>query len=532
MSLEEYGIPSALKSIYPLTEPNQSIRLYEGTLEVLQEGISRKGDGVIYLKWFPSPRIEFQITCQESLQFRGVETTFKFPEIESPVKALVSINDRFNLTERSIQITGRVREPIIIGLGQSLSYLHFHLTNFEDFYGTTSVLIEDDKGLFVAQRATLEAGGWRVTIDQLKSTTDDIKILKSQGGYTVTHIGKLEKVSGDLFTADDGRTTLSVLSDFLSFVKGFMVVPILLVGYDSKNNPIWQEWAESKTASSWQNVNSWAWGLTAKNFVKAFPGFWNWRQSWSDAARRAIYWYVESNTQAGAIEGSCVLEQATLELIAWTYLATEFESDAKLPSKQQQFRHSSQKINHLLARLDIPQTIPSDLTTLVTLASNQNWDSNGALVFVKIRNDITHSDPSNQNRLQNTSVNARIEAWELGLWYLELVLLRLFDYQGVYFNRLRRGTRYFGDLDIVPWVDQYIQAALSKATYEILESNSSFSGKISEFENLQASAETLEVCQQKLEKALKDWIVVELSRGNSLPVINGIDVNHPTGDMA
>lgn len=521
--MEEDDIPLALKSIHSLREPNQSIQLYEGTLKVLQGGDSRQGNGTIYLKWFPFPQIEFQLTCDKSLYLRGAETTLKFPEIDSPVKTLISVSDRSSSTEREIHITGRIREPIVIGLGRLLTYIQFHLTNFEDFFGTAPALIEDNGGVFIAQRATLEAGDWKITIDQLKTTTSNIKVLKAQGGYAITHVGKLEKISGEVFTTNEGHVALRALSDFLSFIKGLRVIPILLVGYNSENDLIWQEWSEAKTASSWQNVNSWAWGVNATNFVKAFPGFWSWWHTWSESARRIIYWYVECNTQAGAIEGSCVLEQATLELIAWMYLEADFKSN------QKQFKHPSQKLNHLLFKLDIPQEIPSDLTKLASLARQRIWDDNGALIFVKVRNNITHSDPGNQDRLRDISVDARIEAWELGLWYLELILLRLFDYQGVYFNRLRRGVRYFGDLDLVPWlisrVEQYIQVAMRHATYTSLE-DGSFSGEIFEFANLQVNAETEEACQQKLEKMLKESIIVGLSQGSSLPIMNGINLNH------
>jgi hypothetical protein len=536
MRLEHNNLSIALEPNYSLKSPNQPIQLYEGVLDVFQEGSTRRGNGAIYLKWFPFPQIEFQLTCEESLQLRGAETTFKFSDLENPVKALISINDRLGLTGKSMQITGRAREPIILGLGQSLSCLQFHLTNFEDFFGSDRALLVKEKEEFIAQRAILEAGDWRITIDQLKTTTADIKILKAQGGYAVTHVGKLEKVSGDDFTADSGRNVLKALSDFLSFVRGLRVVPVLLIGYNSAGNSIWQEWVEAKTASPWQNVNSWAWGVTATNFEKAFPGFWSWWHTWNDAARRVIYWYVESNNQAGAIEGSCVLEQATLELIAWKFLTAEFEGDAKLSDNKKQFKYPSQKLNHLLAKLDIPQKIPDDLTTLITLANNQNWDDNGALIFVKIRNNITHSDPSNQNRIKNISLAARVETWELGLWYLELILLRLFHYQGVYFNRLRQGVRHFGDLDLVPWlvprIDQYVQAAMNQVSYAVLEDNGACVGEVPGFEALQVSADTREACQQKLENALRKAIVVELQRGNSLPIINGIDLNCPTEDVA
>ena len=450
MPSEQHNLSPALKPFYQSEEPNRPIPLYTGTLEVIQEGVSRQGNGVIKLNWFPHPQIEFTLTCNESLSLDSAKVAFKFSEIETSIESLISINERFNSSERAIEISGRVRKPIIIGSGQSLSYLQFHLTNFEDFFGSTVAVIKDSEGTFYAQRAFFEADGWKITIDQLRTTTSSIRTLKSKGGYAITHVGKLERTNKEFFTADESSTILKGLSDFLSFVQGFRIAPMLLIGYDSNANAVWKEWAASN-AVSWQNVNSWAWGLTAKSIATAFPGFLNWWNSWGDAAKRAIYWYVESNTQAGAIEGSCVLEQATLELIAWVHLEADFENDSRLLKQERQFKYASQKLNHLFSKQGIPQELPSDLTALIELASSRGWDKTGASVFVKVRNNITHSDPDNRNVLSEIPVAARVEAWELGLWYLELVLLRLFNYQGEYFYRLRSGDRYFGDLDTVPW---------------------------------------------------------------------------------
>ena len=47
--------------------------------------------------------------------------------------------------------------------------------------------------------------------------------------------------------------------------------------------------------------------------------------------------------------------------------------------------------------------------------------------------------------------SVRHEALSLGLWYLELALLRLFRYKGRYFNRLKRGKWLTNCLDSVPW---------------------------------------------------------------------------------
>lgn len=43
-----------------------------------------------------------------------------------------------------------------------------------------------------------------------------------------------------------------------------------------------------------------------------------------------------------------------------------------------------------------------------------------------------------------------IEAWQLGIWYVELALLRVLEYDGEYWRRIALG-RQATDIEPVPW---------------------------------------------------------------------------------
>ena len=55
-------------------------------------------------------------------------------------------------------------------------------------------------------------------------------------------------------------------------------------------------------------------------------------------------------------------------------------------------------------------------------------------------------------------------------------------------------------------LSQYIQAALRKAKYEILEDDGTFYGEIPEFQGVWANAATLEDCRNELAEVLEEWI--------------------------
>jgi hypothetical protein len=66
-------------------------------------------------------------------------------------------------------------------------------------------------------------------------------------------------------------------------------------------------------------------------------------------------------------------------------------------------------------------------------------------LFTKVRNDIVHSKKDIENL-----TDYFYDASDLGLWYLELVLLAIFNYRGCYSNRLPR-YRQNGETELVPW---------------------------------------------------------------------------------
>ena len=64
---------------------------------------------------------------------------------------------------------------------------------------------------------------------------------------------------------------------------------------------------------------------------------------------------------------------------------------------------------------------------------------------------------------------------------------------------------------------QYLQAAMQKAKYEILENNEGFYGEIPGFEGVWANAKNLEDCRGELADALETWLLFRISRGLKVP---------------
>jgi predicted RNase H-like HicB family nuclease len=70
----------------------------------------------------------------------------------------------------------------------------------------------------------------------------------------------------------------------------------------------------------------------------------------------------------------------------------------------------------------------------------------------------------------------------------------------------------------------YINKALSKAEYDKLE-DGSFSGSIPQCPGVIAFGKTLFECQKELESVLEGWLIIKIRHGDTLPVIDHLDIN-------
>jgi predicted RNase H-like HicB family nuclease len=70
----------------------------------------------------------------------------------------------------------------------------------------------------------------------------------------------------------------------------------------------------------------------------------------------------------------------------------------------------------------------------------------------------------------------------------------------------------------------YIQAAMRRAHYEILEDNT-FYGEIPGFQGVYANEGTLEACRDSLQEALEGWIILGLRLNHDLPVVDQIQLS-------
>ena len=67
---------------------------------------------------------------------------------------------------------------------------------------------------------------------------------------------------------------------------------------------------------------------------------------------------------------------------------------------------------------------------------------------------------------------------------------------------------------------KYIEAALTKAKYEIIRENEEkYYGEIPELQGVWATGNTMEECRENLKEVVEGWIIVKLKKGISIPPV-------------
>jgi predicted RNase H-like HicB family nuclease len=73
-------------------------------------------------------------------------------------------------------------------------------------------------------------------------------------------------------------------------------------------------------------------------------------------------------------------------------------------------------------------------------------------------------------------------------------------------------------------LNDYIRAALKRAVYEELEDGEGWYAHVSEFPGAWAAKETIEETREELASVLEGWLILALREGDTLPVLDGIDL--------
>lgn len=436
--------PAALSSPIAFGDPSTPIELYNGLMTVTQNGTSFQAKGKMWYEWLPSPSVRFELPDYPQgidLNAASVTLTLELPEGTKITYAHVT-EMRF-LGNKNF-VAGVVGERVVHAKDAPASYALFLLPNLESV--RASVVIDYPKGTISASRNVLRGGGWIVTIDEVEKQRDVLKMLNQASGFAVTHIGRIERDDGKPFTAEEAWGVCDALGWYITFCCGRWTGPCLPHGFNASGNLLWAIW-DSCRMTPYKQRPTWMDRQASEHFERPFAGYMvKWLDKfWKDVVTTAIHWHVEANASAGSIEGSIVLTQTAFELLSSVILVENYKW---LSQDGHDKLAAADRMRLLFLWCGMPTDVPTSLTNLLKLAKAFNWNDSPT-AMTEIRNTITHPTRKNREKYDKHSSKARAEVWFLGLWYLELCLLKLFDYNGTYGNRLV--DRIAGQVTPVPW---------------------------------------------------------------------------------
>lgn len=431
MSVEKYFVPEGA---------NEDLRVAErpGTVHVgddeFQTRISTK------VRFRPRPRFVMTARIEPDL-VQGMRLAIE----DRPVGIRLDGDDTprdviLTHTEPGDPLTLKMTLPggfLVDGEESDAKEVGCHLVNLPDFV-TRANARNGPRGL------TLQDELFEVKLDATPTADEIFAGLKSEGGFGITHVGRIRRRDEEDIPFDLAQGQLHKIHTFLSFVRGASVGLLLPMGWDDDGVVRWTEWGD-RQVTEWKGILSWSDRKHGNEVELAYRGFSRrWEDSyWRDVFKTCVYWYTRSNSAGAGVDGGLILTQAALEKVAAACLMEEWGSLSpdgfkKLPA--------SDRLRLTLSRMKVPLEIPDVMPELAALAKAFNWDDGPAAV-TEVRNHLVHAD--RKSRLAGRNVPYH-EAWNLGQWYLELALLNLCDFRGKYGDR-RPLARRVGEVTPVPW---------------------------------------------------------------------------------
>jgi hypothetical protein len=109
------------------------------------------------------------------------------------------------------------------------------------------------------------------------------------------------------------------------------------------------------------------------------------------------------------------------------------------------------KIRALLTHLKVDSSAPTNFKSLQEYIKDNRDITDAPDSIVRIRNAIVHSQLKKRQKISALATNVKLEALHLTIWYIELAIMFILEYDGLYINRCK-AVGWANDMkELVPW---------------------------------------------------------------------------------
>ncbi len=409
---------------------NCPIPLAETHIEII--GDNRNLEQVpakVVLNLSPVPRVIIDLTPHlVSLVYLKIpHTVGSLLKIRTPSGAEIEVSiTKWSINGRYwVRLVPTQELVTAIRTNDKLQSVKFNVMNFPEF---NCKLSPGDQTCTVR----LQTSTWRIEIKAVPETSKAKRRLDKESGYGITHEGTIRRSGGKLFSVEEVQELLYGLHLFLSFARGASCGVTLISGNDRNGEKVWEQWGVYPTYS-WFSVASWLDPMNGEALSKVFPGFWKRfaKQPTDDTVRVALYWYLCSN-ESNALEAGIIHTQAALERLTHEIVGEKKEDQTGV------------WIGKALKAARIEPKIPQGCKALEACREREGFHD-VSHTLTAIRNHLMHP-----KKRSGICVDDYSEAWDVGQRYVELLLLKLFEFDGPCMNRLGKYEGKF-ESEVVPW---------------------------------------------------------------------------------
>ncbi|RAR50890.1 hypothetical protein [Flavobacterium lacus] len=452
--LEDYknNIPEINESIVEMEKANSQIVIYEGEYVIKYADNEIKIVGKVYFDWFPNfgtyfsgkPLIDVDKAYDlfhKVKMFEIIIDDLKFGDAFITRTNIQSLNGEINFI-------GVLSQQAIFGdKSIPVKTIRFSVPNLREFYGLPVKKQTVENISHFSGRLILENNNFLIKLDKLKNYAKLSSSLEESGGYVVLYAGEIESKKGSM-TFETVKDTFHCLDTFLTFLNGRRTSALFITGMH-EGEKVWSDFT-GYHVDAFKSVLSWP----QRHSIAGINELWQkFCELWKDKDDKnfltsAIHWYIEANNHSGFTEGSIIMAQTALELLYNWWI---IENKKIIIGKDSEIINASNKIRLLLSQLDIDYLVPQKFSELQSFIDSDKQIIDAPDAVVQIRNAIVHSQEEKRKKLSSIHYKAKSEALNLCIWYIEMSILRILEYNGKYYNRCSKELHRSLAEEIVPW---------------------------------------------------------------------------------
>lgn len=399
-------------------------------------------EGNVVFNWLPKPKIYFECEKEDTgldlLSINAGYCTINSDLFKRKIKAFIT-NSNSNLSGKVSLNLQPTKSFIELHSESLLSQINFSIPNFPFYEGDRLKLEHNDKKQFWSGRIRIVSKEWEIILDKIHNHQKLKKQLKDKGGYAITFGGRIKRKDGTQFSFETAKPNINKLSHLLTFVSAQKTHPLIPVGITDEGKKVDLEWT-LPMIDRWNTaVDSWVDIQNPQGISKIASEYFNLldEEPWETNIPQLLYWYTfaNRNTRGAGTDGSIIIAVAALEQLAWSFLGKE------------QFERNQLKRNldKVFKGLNLPKEIPDKLDSLFRFSTKEmNWQGGSSKVLSELRNEIVHPD-----RESKIPTDVLYEGLSLALWYFDISILSLCNYEGPYKNRTKI-SGFVGETDYFP----------------------------------------------------------------------------------